>query len=343
MRFLNAATLLFVAAASTCADPIPRDLRFSLLGGQEPGTNQSLVERTPSWDPETGWKTAVARGTRLWNDLCNGKYSDKKTKTLKEDHWEIEELWPNAGVNSWLRPMLLKFAQSTGKPNVQVKAIHRDGVPTGQYLPEELKIRYTNTYCPQGKLIICDNNEKETESGKLPQLFWSDVVFAIWKEQCEKAGLPVSDLDYIFRNNVINTETRGIIEHAYQKFRPGTSTKEEATWLPSGNTEEGFLALLGSPNGYGVARFLLEHETALGRKTVARVVTQDAVNPDNPGFALQEMVWILDEVLPDGAAGGGNKHAGGEPGRHGGRSSPMPKAVGEKGRQSPLAHPRKST
>lgn len=357
MKLVCTAPLLLIIAVGTHADPLPEEFHFNILGGQEPATNRSLVERAP-WNPETGWQTAVDTGTRLWDDLYHGSSSDKKAMSLKEDHWISSKPWTNYPTDRWIGPMLLKFAHSTGISNAQYRVTHRGGIPKNQYLPEEWKTRYKNTYSPQNKLIICDNNEKATQAKEPPQLFWSDVVFAGWKEQCEKVGLPPSGLDYISRSHIINSITRGIIKHAYSKSQPGTPINEEIIWLPSGNTKEGFLALLGSPNGYGIAKFLLEHETALGRKTIASVVTQNVVLTDPPG-ERQEMVWRLDEVSPNGATDGRGTHSrgahsegkdrtdppgGGKPyggTSGGGGSGQLPNAGKEEGKQSPLSHPRK--
>ena len=325
MRFLNAASWLLVAAASTRAEPLPGGFRFRHLEDYEVASNRSLEERGPwdttyhsrlglfdIWRPETGWKTAVEKGTRLWKDIVDGRYTDKQAITPENDHWRVGE-YLNIEVDSTLRPMVRKFAQSEVKENVQITFVHRGGPSTGTQEVDHRTISfYRFTYCPEDKVIICDFSEKAREGPEPAQLFWSDIFFAGWKRACERSGLPLSSLKYIFKGDVVSIVTTGVIAHAYKTYQGGASINNEVTWYPTGDTREAFLALLGSPNGYGIGKFLLEHGSALGKKTITSVVTENSINPINPAEKdskarnFQNMVWQIDDALPPGTAGGGD-------------------------------------
>jgi hypothetical protein len=355
MRFFYASPLLLVATASARADSIPGILRYSLLGGQEPATNQTLVKRADG-QAVTGWDSAVHRGTRLWKKLSDGQYFDKEARTLHEDNWKVEEI-KNSMITDDLKLLLQKVAQFEGYPNVRARATHRGGAPEGREIPKGWQSKFSNVFCPDHKIIIADNNKKATKAQRPPQNFWSDVVFAGWKIECERRGFPVSGLQQIIRSDITNTFTREIISKAYRKFEPRTSVVDPVTWWPSERTKEAFLALLGSPNGSGVARLLLEHEKAFGRKIILSVETWTIVAPGDREilpFTYQGLVWNIGDASPPATAGGQTTHVGGSPGpetpaarkrKHSEGTdragfSPVHRAGKKQGSQSPLLHHR---
>jgi len=326
MKFFCAAPLLLVIIASTRADPISGVLGYNLLGGQEPATNQTLVKRADG-EAFTGWDNAVQKGTTLWKQLVNGQHFDKETRTLEEDDWTVRET-RNSAIGVHLKLLLKEVAQFEGLPNLKVTAAHQGGARGGQEIQQGWLSEYTNIYCPEHKTMIAYVNEKATKAQYPPQLFWSDVVFVGWKKECEKRGLPFSSLQQIIRSNVVNKVTREIIAQAYSNLEPRTSMKDPVTWLPSGKTKEAFLALLGSPNGSGVARLLLEHEKALGRKTVVSVETRTITAPDEPKYAglipltFLGIVWNIGDASPPATAGRQGIHGEGtlDRGKHSGNS-----------------------
>ncbi|PWY87094.1 hypothetical protein BO94DRAFT_546336 [Aspergillus sclerotioniger CBS 115572] len=132
--------------------------------------------------------------------------------------------------------------------------------------------RYANVYYPEEGLIIADenygprNNKKIAEDGqpyvKLQQ--WSDVVYLNWENQ---AGSDVSELKAVIRFSisnlgaqaVMNTVTGGAVIGGYKspmKFESGSAN---------------YNALLGTPNGSGVAWLLINHKAQLGIKTIKSI------------------------------------------------------------------------
>jgi hypothetical protein len=95
---------------------------------------------------------------------------------------------------------------------------------------------------------------------------WSDVTFVEWQEQAEASGLDIKGLKYVIRYHIVNTDTKWIIQQA-----AGESSL--ITW-PGVNipmSDEKGRAVLGTPNGVGIAYLLATHKAQLGQLTVESV------------------------------------------------------------------------
>ncbi|GIC85867.1 uncharacterized protein Aud_001707 [Aspergillus udagawae] len=116
---------------------------------------------------------------------------------------------------------------------------------------------YAYVYCPSNGLLIADENcspeaiSKHFKEQGLPYVKlkqWSDVVFLNWQQECSAAGTSLSGLQAVIRlhcehrrGDVIAQVTGGQTIGGYKNpivFEPG---------------ESNFNALLGTPNGSGVA------------------------------------------------------------------------------------------
>jgi hypothetical protein len=95
---------------------------------------------------------------------------------------------------------------------------------------------------------------------------WSDITFVEWQTQAQANGQDIRGLKYVIRYEIVNPATTSIIEEAAGKLYsiqwPGV------TILMS---DEKGRAILGTPNGAGVAYLLATHKTQLGQKTVESV------------------------------------------------------------------------
>jgi hypothetical protein len=111
-------------------------------------------------------------------------------------------------------------------------------------------------------------NDKE----RLPTLIhWSDFAFLHWR-RCVADEDSLKTLKYILRYCITNDTTREVIWRIFRQERKKT---REFTHIWPGvvvdaNTEEG-QALIGTPNGKGVAWLLAQHKRALGRKVIDNI------------------------------------------------------------------------
>jgi hypothetical protein len=94
---------------------------------------------------------------------------------------------------------------------------------------------------------------------------WSDVVFVEWQSQTAASGHDIRGLKYIVRYEIVNGDTASIVDQA--------ATAPESEW-PGETIPMSAIrgrAILGTPNGAGIAYLLATHKAQLGHMTVERV------------------------------------------------------------------------
>ncbi|KAG7001304.1 hypothetical protein G7Y79_00032g066570 [Physcia stellaris] len=142
---------------------------------------------------------------------------------------------------------------------------------------------FRNTYNPAGKTIIAAHNFSPTyqlrkafgvdrlspdQAAKLPKVKqWSDVTMIMWNSL---AGNRAGDLKYIFREYIITSNTRFVMEQCFQdigedellKVWPGQVFKDD---------DPDFYALLGTPHGRSVAFLLIQHQDEFPGKSIESI------------------------------------------------------------------------
>ncbi|KAF7173943.1 hypothetical protein CNMCM5623_006162 [Aspergillus felis] len=158
---------------------------------------------------------------------------------------------------------------------------------------------YANVYYPSSGLLVADENfgpektaPKIGEDGlpyvKLKQ--WSDVAFLNWQQECSATGASVSNLKAVIRFSISNTDSGNIIAQVTGGETIGGGKKPMV--FEAGNSN--FNALLGTPNGSGVAWLLINHKAQMGLKTIASISlfrSNDPLGGDpvtNMGFEIVE-------------------------------------------------------
>ncbi|KAF2243987.1 hypothetical protein BU26DRAFT_569871 [Trematosphaeria pertusa] len=122
----------------------------------------------------------------------------------------------------------------------------------------------------------------------LPKLkAYSDITFLQWYGSHGSDNREAAqNIKFVFQTPIENADTKAIITQAL--FKAGKELRPWPGVTFSMHTDEG-KALLGSPNGAGVAFMLIQHQQQLGRKTIARVtVFQDdgAKQPRPPSMVF---------------------------------------------------------
>ncbi|KAL8926905.1 MAG: hypothetical protein Q9208_002714 [Pyrenodesmia sp. 3 TL-2023] len=117
---------------------------------------------------------------------------------------------------------------------------------------------------------------------------WSDVTWTLWKE---KAGGSANNLRYIAHDAVENDDTDSIASYVFTKAR--NSEDVPYPGLEFGMDSREGRALLGTPNGIGTARLLIDRAKQLGKRELrVRIFTSntsglcmlwDMVPQDQPG------------------------------------------------------------
>ncbi|KAF1984676.1 hypothetical protein K402DRAFT_455568 [Aulographum hederae CBS 113979] len=168
---------------------------------------------------------------------------------------------------------------------------------------------FQNVYNPKAKVILAMSNwspaamqadEPVEDQVPLPELrAWSDVTFLEWEHQCQLAGTSVKDLRFVQRSSVVNIKSRRVaktalafLQRSYEKFdlSPEMSMDLDAA-----------AAILGTPNGKGVAWLLLQHKQQFGPRFIQGVTVYkgDSSDDDDPEeWALFNFLFRIESPTP---------------------------------------------
>ena len=139
---------------------------------------------------------------------------------------------------------------------------------------------------------------RNKENKMLPDIrAWSDVVFLEWQAQAQDNGHDVQGLKYVFRYEVVNPNTVVIVEQATGRLR-------RSLWpgLTFPMSDERGRAILGTPNGAGVAYLLATHKEQLGDKTIESV--QVWWYPNEVNFLRVYILYIAFKIGPVASSSG---------------------------------------
>lgn len=102
----------------------------------------------------------------------------------------------------------------------------------------------------------------------VPLSQWSDVTWLQWADETADDITQQRNLKYILHFGIVNDNTEAAIIRAVGGRQNLGTWADRRTFLPH---QEAFSALLGTPNGNGVAWFLAQHRAALGQRTVESI------------------------------------------------------------------------
>lgn len=276
-------------------------LRPLSRSSSRPGTYHSDRSSNVSELSGSFWK-AARRGAILRQDFFEEVPQSQflEFSQLMQHGWEIDFEDPLFGVPRSHEIDKLAMYRDNNIPtsrsdNLRTKIVHsRVSYPDGRhkkYRPTQAF--YECTLNPRA--IVAISGESPAYRARRDQIprddivrlqHWSDVVFLLWQNYCQRRGLPMSGLTHIIQQDVDNPRTRRIIPEVlssadFDDLRPWRNDAKDpgAITFPLGC--EAFDAILGSPNGVGPAFFLAQHKEALGEKVIAAVSV--VCHPDSEG------------------------------------------------------------
>ncbi|GAB1210761.1 hypothetical protein APSETT445_009559 [Aspergillus pseudonomiae] len=136
----------------------------------------------------------------------------------------------------------------------------------------------------------------------------SDVYFLLWKEVAKKSETELRNIKYFVRHHVINDASLDVaLEVASGKPLPprkkdeprDTSMVEEWPGKSYDMSTDDGKAILGTPNGAGVARFLMDHKPELGVKAPSKVTLFKTTGHTNlTTNQPEDWVHFLFEISP---------------------------------------------
>jgi len=112
---------------------------------------------------------------------------------------------------------------------------------------------------------IGKNADWKKVGNDFPRLkYWSDVAYLQWAKSVKTP----SDLRCVLRISIKNPTTKAVVKHI---MKDTLAKGDESRSLRTDDDRDHVAALLGTPNGVGVAWLLIQHKRQLGHKTVEKV------------------------------------------------------------------------
>ncbi|TGO32690.1 hypothetical protein BHYA_0296g00130 [Botrytis hyacinthi] len=111
---------------------------------------------------------------------------------------------------------------------------------------------------------------KHIKSPIIPGLSrWSDITYLQWAEVCKFHGTRVCNLNYIIQHHIANQTILDVIKEVLNKR--GESLAPSVCVVSMKDSNGHGAALLGTPNGKGVAWLLAQHKEAFKDLTIISV------------------------------------------------------------------------
>ena len=240
---------------------------------------------------------AVESGRAFWAQFSSNRYSAPITggdvALSRSQGWEIGPLPPpTPRLDATLTAVLQELV---GRLTARNRYYERSAYYDIHNMRRQYR-SYRNLYGPQDGVIVALANVNNGLS--LPMSNWSELSWRIWADTCASQSIDPKSLKHIIRHEIINGQTLDIIQQTYKAF-PYQDLGERIVLLPSGRTLEGFQALLGSPNGKGVAWMLLNKRNVLA-KTIAKITVELVERVEHPHISsFGSRVWDMWFELQD--------------------------------------------
>ena len=243
----------------------------------------------------------IKRESDLFNTLKNkGANNWIALEARRQEKCPVDVAYDQANFDKYWKEKIPVNAP----PALQPQFVPR-GVNNGKPLPENAflgvgyrskingvvgKTAYDNLHTPQldgptsgsGGAIIAANNEfHEDESAPGDKLRFFEILFWEYKMAADSAErkAKVSNLNWVFRSNIINTDTNNLILEIHKRR---AKPDQEQQWTMEDDSDA-FLALIGCDNVKSVVWMLNDHVNAFIRKGIPSIWTQ----PDGKSLAIE--------------------------------------------------------
>ena len=279
------------------------------------------------------WKTGYDRGVRLWKELRAAQQRFPATRVPRlVPTWKVRAGKPNFLLRNqkYCAPGRLfydvdvMYEKSTSAPICSPEGYYWTVAETQQGIPPEMvnsdSFHYANWYSPHSQIIVAHMNrgllepKEDQQAGpdgpslppsqwyKAPHR-WAEVTFQLWMCICAYENSAISSLSFIARAEVRNAAT---IQIAIDAIKNDGSVYDDPVRREYRTDTPDFYALLGSPNGVGVAKILTLFASQFATRAAnshngfSKVKTITAVQIDLSSEQPQEftMIFILEDIQP---------------------------------------------
>ncbi|OWY41765.1 hypothetical protein AA0118_g3464 [Alternaria tenuissima] len=216
-----------------------------------------------SQSPLEVYESAITNEKRPCRQLASFEAQPPLSASLESCGYGIVSRRLHSNAENALRSMLLSCGILINNPKfVEVRS---EGVS------EDDDAACVNWFDPDHGLIICSENYKSRDRHTGAKMVWpSDVLWQTWKSTALEAGKWASDLRAIVLPAIINEELKIAIWQASKNS--SSSRVEDHNQIEYTCLDNGFYAILGTPNGASTMRMLRDHKKELGHRIVEKIV-----------------------------------------------------------------------
>ncbi|KAJ5638650.1 hypothetical protein N7528_001040 [Penicillium herquei] len=238
---------------------------YCLMSNTADGAEEYMKSFKPNVPVESSWTEYSSLSTWGWTDKSN----------------------PVASYDQVLDKYIVNELELDTAGGIPVTHNQNEAVKVSNLEYPASGAMYSNVfYVDQGHgLIVADENfspksrAPEFEGKDIPYVKlrqWSDVVFLDWQNQCSKTQEDksvghgdITNSNYFirFKFSIVNGDAEEVIGYVTKGQTIGGYNNP----MVFNAGEDNFNALLGTPNGGGVAWFLINHKAQLGIKTLASI------------------------------------------------------------------------
>lgn len=216
-----------------------------------------------SQNPLKVYESAITNGKRLCKELASFEAQPPLPASLASCGYEVQSGRLGSNVENSLRLMLLSCGILINNSTyVDVRSADT---------PENDDSAYGNWFNPVHGLMVCNENYKFRDTHSRDKMVWpSEVLWQCWKSTALGAGKLASDLRAIVRLTIINEASQIAI---WQASKHSSSSRiDDHNQIEYTRLDNGFYAILGTPNGASTMRMLRDHRTELGHRIVEKIV-----------------------------------------------------------------------
>ncbi|MCJ1416231.1 hypothetical protein MMC32_002566 [Xylographa parallela] len=263
-----------------------------------------LKARMPSSATDAAYSEYLARGRRLWatlsRELTTNSPDSPSGSAQMHRTWDFRA---SPTMNPPSAPMigpLQSLHLPVGPDYTKMDAL----TPKGMTTPTITRYHYLFNVV-NGVILVEDMFKDEArvitvaDQTSIGKEHWSQVTVECWRLLCDSTARLLNhphaptqnlfaNLRYVFMVMVTHDKTEGIINErlmVHQPSRNGPPTK----FLPN---SDAFIALLGSPNGQGIAYMLTQNKNAFQRKTI-KSVTLQSITPKHVPEPWWHLWWEI--------------------------------------------------
>lgn len=249
-----------------------------------------------------------------YDDLFRNGWVKNYDNPDLQDELEFDDMVP---IGQALTAMGLSTSKMPGGDNTIVGWDHMIDSVIGGRTYWATEAVYTNVFNPrQGVLIASFNYGPQHEIAEFLELRlehpdivppplkqWSDVAFIEYSTQCTAQNQDVRKIQYIFQVVCQSEKTREVVQTILYPDSHSSTPVEAPEWADrrvfSMDQDEG-KAILATPNGNGVAWFLISHKAQLGQKRVKSVTVFRDISASDDDHSGPDLIFEIENVPAGG-------------------------------------------